>query len=96
LLSILYNYCRCGFLCYALATDKQAVFDLVIGKIEKEIAKDEGTLAGLRQASIDAPGAMESHSDTNKFQSGSLANSVGLLIEEKYTAVLTCSNRYSH
>lgn len=65
------------------------VFDLIIGKIEQEIAKDEDALAGLRQASIDAPGAMESHSDTNKFQSGSMANSVGFLIEEKYNAIAT-------
>jgi hypothetical protein len=52
-----------------------------------EVENAEKTLATIRQASIDAPGAMQSHSDTTKFQMGGLADELATSILGRRRAV---------
>ncbi|PIR86682.1 MAG: hypothetical protein COU11_04190 [Candidatus Harrisonbacteria bacterium CG10_big_fil_rev_8_21_14_0_10_49_15] len=67
--------------------DKQEIYELVVRAIKAEIAQDEESIIGLREASIEAPGAMQSHSDTSKFQFGTMANTLGELLDTKRAAV---------
>lgn len=51
---------------------------------QEAIKKLEKTLEGIKREIIDAPGAMQSHSDTSKFQSGNIAAGVdGSLAQAK-------------
>ena len=72
--------------------DKRKIIELIKGKIGEKIKKDEKTMAGLRQASIEAPSAMESHSDTNKFQFGTMADNLSNLINDQYKNILAISS----
>ena len=67
--------------------NKAELFNLATKAIEAEIANGEKAMGSIRQESIDSPGAMQSHSDTNKFQAGHLANNLGTLIEAKHRSL---------
>lgn len=54
--------------------DKKALLILIVQKVEEEILRMESTLGLVHSAINDAPGAMQSHSDTTRFQSSNVAN----------------------
>lgn len=64
--------------------NKEALIGKVVLKLEKEIAELEEGATSAHAASVDAPGAMQSHSDTSKFQNKvSEENLVSMLDEKK-------------
>lgn len=67
--------------------NKQDLVRRVVSALAAEIENAEKTLATIRQASIDAPGAMQSHSDTTKFQMGGLADELATSILGRKRAV---------
>ncbi len=67
--------------------NKQDLVRKVISVLVAEIDNAEKTLGTIRQASIDAPGAMQSHSDTTKFQMGGLADELASSILGRKRAV---------
>jgi len=68
---------------------KQELLQRVIETVMQERKKAEESLATTRQAAIDAPGAMQSHSDTTKSQMSRLAEEIERSIEEKNFALRT-------
>jgi len=68
---------------------KQEFLQRVIKTITQEREKAEESFATTRQAAIDAPGAMQSHSDTTKSQMSRLAGEIQRSIEEKNFALRT-------
>ena len=68
---------------------KQKLLQRVIETVMQERKKAEESLATTRQAAIDAPGAMQSHSDTTKSQMSRLAEEIERSIEEKNFALRT-------
>lgn len=63
--------------------DKKSIVLLVIKKLEEAKEADEKSLAAARQAVVNAPGAMESHSDTTRSQMSQVAESVERAIADK-------------
>ncbi len=72
--------------------DKQEILQGVIEKIQQEIQDAEQSFESTRNAAIEAPGAMQSHSDTTKFQMGQLAGKIQNSIYEKRLAIKTIQN----
>jgi transcription elongation GreA/GreB family factor len=67
--------------------DKKALLSLVIKEIEKEKERLGLSLKEAHQAAIDAPGAMQSKSDTTKFQMNLMVDRIKSSIAEKDNAV---------
>ena len=67
--------------------DKLAIVGAFIELLKGEIQGAKRRLETARQASIDAPGAMQSHSDTTKYQMGLVADGLRRFISEKEEAV---------
>jgi len=67
--------------------NKNILLAVVTDKLKKEREEVENQLKITKQAAIDAPGAMQSHSDTTKFQMNSLADTLRQLIKEKEEAI---------
>ena len=67
--------------------EKRVLLASVIDQLRTEIAGSEASLARVRQAAIEAPGAMQSKSDTTKAQLSSVANQMLKLITDKCRAV---------
>ena len=62
--------------------DKQKLLQLVIETLTQEEKNAKQSLESTRQAGIDAPGAMQSHSDTTKWQMHQRAGAIeGSLFE---------------
>ncbi|KKS26612.1 MAG: hypothetical protein A2606_01150 [Candidatus Yanofskybacteria bacterium RIFOXYD1_FULL_42_10] len=55
--------------------DKQKIIDLLLTKLREVRTATIKSYEGYKKASAEAPGAMQSHSDTSKFQIGILADS---------------------
>jgi len=56
--------------------DKKALIEQVVEKLQKEVTELEESMMSMKQAAIEAPGAMQSHSDTTKFQMNALKDDV--------------------
>lgn len=56
--------------------DKRKLVEQVIANLVEQAERSEKSSAAARQASIDAPGAMQSHSDTTRAQQGWLSDSL--------------------
>lgn len=56
--------------------DKKVLIEKVVEKLQKEVTELEESMMSMKQAAIEAPGAMQSHSDTTKFQMNALKNDV--------------------
>jgi len=56
--------------------DKKALIEKVVEKLQKEVSELEANITSMHQAAIDAPSAMQSHSDTTKFQMNALKDDV--------------------
>ncbi|MEW6616930.1 MAG: hypothetical protein AB1333_00740 [Patescibacteria group bacterium] len=56
--------------------DKKALVEKVVEKLQKEVTELEESMMSMKQAAIEAPGAMQSHSDTTKFQMNALKDDV--------------------
>ncbi len=63
--------------------NKEALIGKVVLKLEKEIAELEEGATSAHAASVDAPGAMQSHSDTSKFQNKVSEENLVSMLEEK-------------
>jgi transcription elongation GreA/GreB family factor len=68
---------------------KQELLQCVINALSEGIKKAERSFATTRQAMIEAPGAMQSHSDTTKSQMSRLAEEIQRSINEKQFALYT-------
>ncbi|MFH1654332.1 MAG: GreA/GreB family elongation factor [Pseudomonadota bacterium] len=66
---------------------KHKIILSVIEKLTEERGRIEASLKAARQAAVDAPGAMQSHSDTTKFQMGILADNIAKTLEDKKLAI---------
>lgn len=53
--------------------DKPAILQLVIRNLEEEIARNEQSYKSVRQGAIEAPGTMQSKSDTTKSELSQVA-----------------------
>ena len=69
--------------------DKQSIIQLVIQTIKQEKESIQKSAASAKQAALEAPGAMQSHSDTTKFQMTALAGNFEQLIAQKESAIKT-------
>lgn len=56
--------------------DKKALIEKVVEKLQKEVLELEANITSMHQAAIEAPGAMQSHSDTTKFQMNALKDDI--------------------
>ncbi len=56
--------------------DKSALIEKVVEKLQKEVAELEANVASIHEAAVDAPNAMQSHSDTTKFQMNALKDDI--------------------
>jgi transcription elongation GreA/GreB family factor len=66
---------------------KNKFIQSVINVLEKNIEDTEGRIQRTIQASIDAPGAMQSYSDTTKSEMGRLADALQKSLSEYYHAI---------
>ncbi|MBI5147883.1 MAG: GreA/GreB family elongation factor [Parcubacteria group bacterium] len=71
---------------------KQKLLQNVIEKLRQEIKSAEQSFTATKNAAIEAPGAMQSHSDTTKFQMSQLAEEIQRSIYEKSLALSTLQN----
>lgn len=63
--------------------DKNEVVNEILQEIRKQKSEIEAGLVSIRQAAKEAPGAMESHSDTTKSQMHTLATNIENIFKEK-------------
>ncbi len=56
--------------------DKKALVEKVVEKLQKEVDELEKNILSMRKAAVEAPGAMQSHSDTTKFQMNALKDDI--------------------
>lgn len=56
--------------------DKQHVVEVFLRILDSKITKTEESLVSLERQIQDAPGAMQSHSDTSKYQLGNVAQGI--------------------
>jgi len=56
--------------------DKKALVEKVVEKLQKEVTELEESMLSMKQAAVEAPSAMQSHSDTTKFQMNALKDDV--------------------
>lgn len=68
---------------------KYELLQHVVETLKKEIENAKQNLESTKKAAADAPGAMESHSDTTKSQMSRLAEEMQYLISEKSLALHT-------
>ncbi len=61
--------------------DKQQVLKILLAQLEENKQSSLKNYETYRQASVDAPGAMESHSDTSRVEFGNLADNIAREIE---------------
>jgi transcription elongation GreA/GreB family factor len=66
---------------------KQKLLQNVIEELRREIKSAEQSFAATKKAAIEAPGAMQSHSDTTKFQMNQLTAEIQKSIYEKNLAI---------
>ena len=62
--------------------NKKEIIHTLIGKIEEEKQRLEKTSKEALKAAIDAPGAMQSHHDTYKFEYGQLVTALGTMSDK--------------
>ena len=67
--------------------NKNALIDVILVTLEKEKADNEESLKQTRQAAMDAPSAMQSHSDTTRSQMEHLAENFERFIAQKKAAI---------
>ncbi|MFA6495394.1 MAG: hypothetical protein WC246_02750 [Candidatus Paceibacterota bacterium] len=67
--------------------NKNYLIDAVVVALEKERADNEESLKQTRQTAMDAPSAMQSHSDTTRSQMEHLAENFERFIAEKNFAI---------
>jgi transcription elongation GreA/GreB family factor len=67
--------------------DKKELFNLVTERLTREKNELEDSFKKTHQAAIEAPSAMQSHSDTTKFQMNIAADKIRSLISEKEKAL---------
>ena len=66
---------------------KQELLLNVIEQLTQEVKRVEQNLTEVKKAAAEAPGAMQSHSDTTKFQMSQLAGKIQNSINEKISAL---------
>ena len=69
--------------------DKHKLILAVIEALGKEAGELDASFKAAKQASVEAPGAMESHSDTTKFQMSQLAGNISDMLQQKELAIKT-------
>ncbi|MCL5012028.1 MAG: GreA/GreB family elongation factor [Patescibacteria group bacterium] len=69
--------------------NKKEVAKLAIQELKRERDSLNTSLHSAKQAAIEAPGAMQSHSDTTKFQMNALAGDLQQHMTEKELAIRT-------
>ena len=72
--------------------DKAGIVNEIIKELERQRSELETGLASARQAAMESPGAMQSHSDTTKSQMHTLASNIEKLIKEKTSAINALKN----
>lgn len=73
--------------------DKKRIIDALIEKLETELATSRQSLDSVRRAVENAPGAMQSHSDTTRFQQARVAEELQRQLRQK-TEVIALLNRF--
>jgi transcription elongation GreA/GreB family factor len=63
--------------------NKENLIRKILEKLEKEIVELEESASSAHEASVEAPGAMQSHSDTSKFQNKVSEGNIGTMIQQK-------------
>lgn len=76
--------------------DKRALLLAIIEKLDEERKDLAKSVERMRQAAIEAPGPMQSHSDTTKFQMGSLSDDAAGSLAEKEQAIFRLRNLLDH
>lgn len=69
--------------------DKNTLLEIVIEKLKTEKQDIETGLKTAKQTAVDAPGPMQSHSDTTKFQMNVLFENLKQTLEEKENSINT-------
>lgn len=69
--------------------DKMAIIETVVSVLEGQLRDAVRSLQAAHDAIADAPGPMQSHSDTTRFQKSILAQSAGRSMSEKELAIAT-------
>ncbi len=69
--------------------DKKTVLAAVIKELERQKQQQEEAFQTARQTAAEAPGAMQSHSDTTKFQMSLLADKIQESITQKEKTIHT-------
>jgi len=72
--------------------DKRGVIKAVLSELERQKSELESGLASAKQTALEAPGAMQSHSDTTKSQMHTLAANIEEIIKEKEIAIRYLDN----
>ncbi len=67
--------------------DKKTLFGAVVRQLEEEIAQLEVVLGVTHQTINDSPGAMQSHSDTTRYQTTAVANEQTRSLGMKYRSL---------
>ncbi len=67
--------------------DKRVLVSAIIEKLLGEKSQIEAGLAATNKGIDEAPGAMQSHSDTTKFQMNLVANTIARSLQEKEQAI---------
>ncbi|MEK7635928.1 MAG: GreA/GreB family elongation factor [Patescibacteria group bacterium] len=67
--------------------DKKCLIEAVINELKRQESEIENSLKATRKAAIEAPGAMQSKSDTTKFQMNILSDTLRATISEKKNAI---------
>ena len=67
--------------------DKRGIIKAVLSELERQKSELESGLASARQTALEAPGAMQSHSDTTKSQMHTLAANLEKMIKDKEAAI---------
>ena len=67
--------------------DKKSLIEAVINELKRQEIEIENSLRTTRKAAIEAPGAMQSKSDTTKFQMNILSDTLKATLFEKKNAI---------
>jgi len=72
--------------------EKKNIIDKIIEKLEKEIEILDEAVGSIHHASVEAPGAMQSHSDTSKFQNKTSEENTILALNTKKQELTAIKN----
>lgn len=72
--------------------DKKIILQKIVEKLNENLRIAEGNVNTYKKFSSEAPGAMESHSDTSRFQYGALASDAESRLREIENAIKVIQN----